>query len=128
MYTLDQILQVAKRIQPQLSTGLDAETADSLDRQLQTLIVQAEAGQAVENEILGLFASHDPLREAAQVLLGDQAPDDVRLYQPFAGTGAAREYPRFQCPTCHYVWSQLRPTDPIPPCASDANHPALQPL
>ena len=123
MYSREQTLHTAKILQPHLTALPD------LDRPLQALIAQAEAGQAVENEILALFASHDPLRESAQALLGGgQAPDDMRLYQPSAGTGAAFEYPRFQCPTCNYIGSQLRPTDPIPPCDNDAKHPALQPI
>lgn len=122
MYTPEQILKTAQVLRSQAAQTLSPEQIAQLD----ALIIQAQTGESVGDEILSLLASNELLREPALALLAD--PDfieGVRGYASLPGITQTR-YPRYQCPDCGYTWSQIDFNEPIPSCSNDPTHRLLQ--
>ncbi|MGG6269114.1 hypothetical protein ACQ4M3_25575 [Leptolyngbya sp. AN03gr2] len=126
MYTPEQILKTAQILRSQVAQTLPPEQIAQLD----TLILQAQAGENVSDEILLLLGSNELLREPAQALLADSSDftEEVKGYVRLTGAGSPISYPRYQCPDCGYTWSRIDFNEPIPSCAKDPTHRLLQPI
>lgn len=122
------ILTVARDIRPELATLLNPEIAQQVDLKLQTLLIQAESGQVVELQIIDLLNTHQLTREWMQRYLNSETSAEITRSMQLAGDGRPIPYPRFKCPDCDYIWSQLEPSDPIPSCENNSNHGILQRL
>lgn len=126
MYTPEQILKTAQVLRSQAVQTLSPEQIAQLD----TLIIQAQAGENVSDEILLLLGSNELLREPAQALLADPSDfieiEEVKGYVRLPGVGSPMSYPLYQCPDCGYTWSRIDSNEPIPSCAKDPTHRPLQ--
>ena len=125
-HTPEQILAAAIAIQPEIPNLLDNQSAPKFNADLYSLIEQFNAGQVSS---LDLKEHLTDLPETRQWFLKNfppQTDDALRIYNPLPGHGNAIEYPRYKCPDCGYLWSQIDPSDPIPSCSMNPNHSALQ--
>ncbi|WNZ44019.1 hypothetical protein Q2T42_19485 [Leptolyngbya boryana CZ1] len=116
------ILTAAHAICPHLATLLDAETAQQVDRELRSLLIQAEAGQSVETSITEVLRQHEPTQAWMRRYLKGETPDQITRSMQFPSGNAAPSpaTTTFKCPHCDY-------TDTVPqvgmipePCP---NHP-----
>ena len=125
-HTPEQILKAAKAIQPEIPNLLDAQNASQFENQLLSLIEQFNAGQASSIDLKEHLTDFPETRQWFLKNFPPQTEDELRIYNPLPGQGNAIEYPRYKCPDCGKIWSQLEPSDPVPPCPTNPNHTALQ--
>ena len=123
MYEIEDILSAARTLRPRLDEllGTDAETVIS---QLDKLLAQAEAGQAVEDDMMELLTKYEPTRNELNALLDGEQKGE-KSYAPLPGDSskpvATSEY---VCPneggcTCGDYptgWDRLSIDEPIPIC------------
>ena len=104
--TPEDILETARTIGPYLPDLVGAE-AETVQVALATYLAKAQAGEAVDNDILELLAQRDATREWARQFLQDKVPPLVtRSYDPLAGSVSFVDANTFVCPVdgCDYVW------------------------
>lgn len=115
MYTSEDVLEAARIIRLYLPNLLGAE-AETVDRALAELLVRAESGEAVDNQILELLAESNATREWTRQFLIDKIPPPVmRSYDPLAGSVSVIDANTFVCqvPGCPQIW--YRPKAGIDP-------------
>ncbi|MBD2326240.1 hypothetical protein [Alkalinema sp. FACHB-956] len=102
--TQSKILLAAQEIRPHLASLLDPETAQTVDRQLQTLLTQAESGQAVEIQITELLRNHTTTREWMRRYLKGEDPVGITRSFNLPGNPAPVTNPLiYRCPKCDYI-------------------------
>lgn len=116
--TPEDILETARTIGPYLPDLVGAE-AETVQIALATYLAKAQAGEAVDNDILELLAQRDATREWARQFLQDKVPPPVtRSYDPLAGSVSVIAAATFVCPVegCDYVWYRPRAGIAPPNC------------
>jgi hypothetical protein len=115
------ILDAAQAIKPILPDLLDPEKAAQVDRQLQILLTQAEAGQSIETQIIDTLRPHESTQTWMRQYLNGEAPEEImRSIVGLAGNMSAQpRKPEYQCPKCNTTKAEL-PQGRIPKCD---NHP-----
>lgn len=124
--TPEDILEAAQIIRLYLPDLLGPE-ADTVDRTLATLITRAEAGGAVDNQILALLAERDATREWSRQFFQDKIPPPViRSYAPLEGSISRINAKTFICPVpnCPTTWYSPKAGMP-PPLCPDHNQPLV---
>jgi hypothetical protein len=115
-------LTAAQAIRPHLSSLLDPDTAQQIDRQLQDLLTQAESGQNVENQITELLRQPEPTQAWMRRYLKGENPEQItrsiRGYSDLAGNPALQPAIQYICPRCSYSWYR-EDNAPIPQCPND---------
>ena len=104
--TLKDILETARVIHPYLSDLLGPE-AETVSHTLTRLITEAEADEAVANQILELLAAREATRKWSRQFLQDKMPPIVnRSYTPLPGEISRIDASQFVCPEqgCLSVW------------------------
>jgi hypothetical protein len=119
--THSKYILTAHAIRPILPELLDPETALEIDRQLQSLLTQAEAGASIDNQIIETLREHEKTQTWMGRYLKGEAPEEIwRSIVGLAGNmGAQPRKPEYQCPECNTTKAEL-PQGRIPKCD---NHP-----
>ncbi len=102
------ILNAAHTIKPILPELLDPETAAQVDRQLQTLLTQADAGQSIDNQIIETLRAHETTQTWMRRYLKGESPADItRSMSGLPGEKAAtpRKHTHF-CPVCNLTYAE----------------------
>jgi hypothetical protein len=113
------ILTAAQAIRPHLSSLLDPDTAERIDRELYYLLAQAESGQNVENQITELLRQPEPTQSWMRRYFKGEKPEEITRssssYSNLAGDPALQPAPRYVCPRCDSSWYR-EDNEPIPEC------------
>lgn len=125
-HTPEQILAAATAIQPEIPNLLDDQTAPQFEADLRSLIEQINEGQASSLDLKEHLTDFPETRQWFLKNFPPKTEDELRIYNPLPGHGNAIEYPRYKCPDCGTIWSQIEPSDPVPLCPTNPNHAALQ--
>jgi hypothetical protein len=103
------ILNAAHTIKPILPELLDPETATQVDRQLQTLLTQAETGQSIEHQITETLRAHENTQTWMRRYLKGEIPADItRSISGLPGdkTTTPRKHTHF-CPVCNLTYAEI---------------------
>jgi len=125
-HTPEQILAAATAIQPEIINLLDTQNGSQFETDLLSLIEQFNAGQVSSLDLKEHLTDFPETRQWFLKNFPPKTEDELRIYNPLPGHGNAIEYPRYKCPDCGDLWSQIEPSDPVPPCSMNPNHSALQ--
>ena len=125
-HTPDQILAAATAIQPEIPNLLDDQIALGFKTELLSLIERVNTGQANSLDLKDHLTNVPETRQWFLKNFPPKTEDELKIYNPLPGQGNAIEYPRYKCPDCGDLWSQIEPSDPIPACSINPNHAALQ--
>ena len=125
-HTPEQILAAATAIQPEIINLLDTQNGSQFETDLLSLIEQFNAGQVSSLDLKEHLTDFPETRQWFLKNFPSQTEDALKTYHPLPGHGNAIEYPRYKCPDCGDLWSQIEPSDPVPPCSMNPNHSALQ--
>jgi hypothetical protein len=130
MYSTNDILEAVLLILPRLEELLGTETGQQVNTQIQQLLHQIQAKEAVENQLLELLAQHEPTRQEMKKQLGRSEDSDRTTkgigyaplpgdstYAPLLGDSEPLPKPQFKCPHCEYTWSRLKLGKPTPFCS-----------
>lgn len=125
-HTPEQILAAAKAIQPEISNLLDDQNALKFEAELLSLIEQVNTGQADSLDLKEYLTDFPKTRQWFLTNFPPQSDDELRIYNPLPGHGNPIAFPRYKCPDCGTIWSQIESSDSVPPCPTNPNHAALQ--
>jgi hypothetical protein len=116
----DTHLEAVLLILPRLEELLGTETGRQVNTQIQHLLHQIQAEEAVENQLLELLAQHEPTRQEMKKQLGRSEDSDRTTkglgYAPLPGDSEPLPKPQFKCPHCDHTWSRLKLGKPTPFC------------
>ncbi len=112
------ILETALAIRPHLSQLLGTEAGEQMRQELDQLLKQAQAGEAIEDSIWELLTDTRATRN--WVTQFQQTNATQKGLNPLAGDISPISAREFKCPQCEYTWSRDRIGRPTPLCP---NHP-----
>jgi hypothetical protein len=116
VYRSEEIRRAARVIEPELSSLLGAE-APPVQQRLSQLLAEADAGKAVDTEVITLLASREVTRERLETLLGTteglDAEKDYSALPGWVNTVPARWY---ACPEGDYEWPRFDVSEDVPEC------------
>jgi hypothetical protein len=109
-----EVLETAQAIRPYLPE-LVGDQADEVDRELNELLGQADAGKSVKIPILKVLRRHDATREWANKLL--KVPLQDRSYERLPGRRQIPAVPMYGCPEGDgEPWYRFSVAEEIPRC------------
>ncbi|MFN6563108.1 MAG: hypothetical protein RMY28_025405 [Nostoc sp. ChiSLP01] len=108
------ILETALAIRPHLCQLLGTEAGKQMRQELDELLQQAQAGEAVEDSIWELLTGTRATRN--WVTQFQQTNATQKGYDRPAGSISEISAPRFKCPQCDETWSRDRIGRPILRC------------
>ncbi|MBW4475140.1 MAG: hypothetical protein KME45_32885 [Stenomitos rutilans HA7619-LM2] len=112
-FTPEDVLECTRSIRPFLPSLLGAE-AEQIDQQLAGLLVQAQAGESVDIQILELLKSNPDTFQWIKEFLS--AKPLSRGYERLPGGSGAVSAQKYLCPQGDYVWYRRSAGIPIPTC------------
>ncbi|XGV97801.1 MAG: hypothetical protein ACAF41_02480 [Leptolyngbya sp. BL-A-14] len=132
MYTSEDVLRAAREIRDQLPELLGEEYTQLIDQPLLDLLIQADDGQPVDNQILELLASQEATRlwmleflKKENKLPADITKDVTRggwrppgnIFPPTENGDGTNPYLYF-CPHlgCNYTWERSDIAEPVGTC------------
>jgi hypothetical protein len=122
MSSANAVFDAAQAIRPYLTDLLEVPMAQSLDRQLATLL--EPGGKTVSDEtLLALLQQEAMTREWLRLYLKGQRPADtilpiIRTYHPLTAKNSTVQSPKYVCPvaSCHRDWYRQTVEQAIPHC------------
>jgi len=126
LLTSEQVIEITKILQPRLPELLPTDRANVVQQKLTNLITQFNQGEDTSQEILNLLDEQPELEAEIKIVIETIKSQSSKTFSLLPGTGDAIEYPRYKCPDCCTIWSQIEPSDPIPLCPTNPNHAALR--
>lgn len=126
MLTSEQVIEIAKTLQPRLPELLPTDRANMVQQKLIDLMTQFNQGEDTSQEILDLLDKQPELEAEITIVSETVKSQSSKTFSLLPGTGNPIEYPRYKCPDCGKIWSQIESSDSVPPCPTNPNHAALQ--
>jgi hypothetical protein len=113
MFTDEEILEAARTIRVFLPDLLDAETAQTCDRQLSDLLNSNDEAGEVAPQILEVLTAHDEIK----VWLANFPGEVQKGMSPLAGEGSPISADKFVCPIGNdCTWKQRTSAQQPPLC------------
>ncbi|MEP0914023.1 hypothetical protein NDI45_24235 [Leptolyngbya sp. GB1-A1] len=113
LFTDEEIFEAARTIRVSLPELLNAQTAQTCDRQLSDLLNSDDEAGEVAPQILEVLTAHDEIKVWLANFLGEAQ----KGFSPLAGEGSPVLADKFVCPVGNdYTWKQRTSAQQPPLC------------